>query len=215
MLAGQYKVLPVFIRRPFFIGACSLLVMLFLTWAVCFAIQSEQFRNEASAGLSLSDNSGSGLDAGEEDVAPAGEGGWSSWLMFGCLASIMCLTTFIGHTGVEHVVQKNETWITNEEHTRALDDAKFSENEIAKHEKEIARLTQQKAAFEAEEQQAVGQARTLYKHLSQGGEASDGPSGDEPPAAASMAVLKPQPLTPAPGNTVAMPTAANAGERAA
>ena len=209
-LIFAYKVLPPFIRRPMFLGACCLLGAIFLTWAVCFAIRSEMFRGQAEQGISLSEESGSEAQAGGANV--------TGWLMLGCWVSMMCLTTFIGHIGLEHLLHSRHVWNTNPDLTRALDDVKLHEHEMGKHEAEIARLSRELADMRAEEERVVVQARTLYLYLRgvvQDSIEETSPEGDGPLPAQRMAVLKPGPLTPARGNAMAMPTAANEEGRVA
>ena len=201
-LIFAFKVLPPFVRRPMFLTACCLLGAIFLTWAVCFAIRSEMFRGEAGQGISLSEE-----DASEP---PAEEGNVTGWLMLGCWVSLMCLTTFIGHVGLEHLLHSRSVWETNPDLTRALDDAKVHAHEIGKHEAEMGRLSRELADMKAEEERAVVQARTLYLYLrgiEPNLERALSHQGEiRPDSGPVPAALKPQPVSPAPGNAAAMPT---------
>ncbi len=146
MILG-FKVLPPYVRQRAFLGAFSALAIAFLVWAVCFAIEAEQFRNASLQTISLGEEV-TDLSL-ETDDAPSG--GPSAWLMFCSLAIMMALTTFIGHSGVENFLSKYESWMENPDYSRALEVQQAHEYELRTIEDSIStfiKIVVECAAFE-------------------------------------------------------------------
>jgi hypothetical protein len=153
-----FKVLPHFLRRTGFALACGLLLVAFAAWALSFAIQTEQFRNDAAQGISLASDA-----SVVESDDPVHEGGASAWIMLGSTVIISCLTSFIGHAGIEAFIARYETFVPNPEHTRAHDAVMAHEAEIRKIDNVLIGSAGELAAYLADEEQAAAQAKALYK----------------------------------------------------
>lgn len=159
--------LPPFVRKVAYAAACAALVVVFLGWAVSFAVQAHQYRADALETITLQEQGWEDASLGEVDGGHAGEG-WSAWLMFGCLGVMMPLTTFIGHSGLEHYLSRFEKWGPNPDYARVLEDVQLAEGSIARIDEQIALAAGKVAECDAAVQREASLARALYTALRNG-----------------------------------------------
>lgn len=156
-----YHALPPNLRRSVFKGAFVVLLTAFICWAMCFSMQTVQYRGEASQSLSLSNDAelnGSTMDS---------TGQLTSWLMFAAQVVSIALTTFIGKTGNDYYLRRFSNWKPNPQYQSILADLELYESEhnmiqnglIQKHK----RLATLRAEEDANANDAVGYY-LLLKH---------------------------------------------------
>ena len=151
-------------RRWAFGLACAALVALFVTWSWNFATGAGQAaaENARTANVFAGGEDAASLgDDGAGDVSSADAKG-AAWKMFFALVSMMPLTAFIGHVGIEAYVRRFEKTMPNPEHQRAADDLRFHEGEMARLDRETGELNRRVAVLLNEENHAVAHARTIY-----------------------------------------------------
>lgn len=163
-----YNAMPPLARRLTFGLACLALVALFFLWSWSFATGARVAAEESARTTQSFPDSGEkdgAFGESEEVAAPVtspGEAGAAAWRMFFALVSMMPLTAFVGHVGIEAYVGKFETRIPNPEHRRAADDVRFHENEGRRLDREMEELHRRVAILVNEEKHTVSHSRTLY-----------------------------------------------------